>query len=97
MAREPIHPGETLAEDFMKPYNLSAARLGPALGVPRNRISDIIRGRRGITADTALRLERYFGVSAQFWLNLQNQYDLDLAQQAAGRDIARIRPHQEAA
>ena len=78
-----IHPGITLREDFMEPYDLSASRLARDLGVPQNRISDILRGRRGVTADTALRLERAFGVSAEFWLNLQQHHDLILAQRRA--------------
>ena len=75
----PIHPGVTLREDFMEPLDLSANGLAEALGVPQNRISDIVRGRRGVTADTALRLERAFGVSADFWLNLQSHYELEVA------------------
>ena len=66
----PIHPGVTLREDFLEPYGLSANKLAEMLDVPQNRISEIVRGRRGISADTALRLEKVFGVSAQFWLNL---------------------------
>ena len=72
----PIHPGVTLREDFMVPYALSA-----------NRVSDIVRGRRGMTADTALRLERAFGVSAACWLTLQAQYELEVAQQETGSII----------
>ena len=87
---DPIHPGEILKEDFMTPLGLSATELGRILGVPANRISEIARGRRGITGDTALRLGRYFGASAQFWLNLQNRYDLDCAEDAAGGEIKRI-------
>ena len=83
----PIHPGVTLQEDFMEPYQLSANSLAKALGIPQNRVSDIVRGRRGITADTALRLERAFGVSAAFWLNLQAQYELEVAQQETGSII----------
>ncbi len=82
-ATDPIHPGVTLDEDFLQPFNLSANKLALILGVPQNRISEIIRGRRGISADTALRLEKAFGVSAQFWLNLQQQYDLIVARQNA--------------
>ena len=83
----PIHPGVTLREDFMEPYGLSVARLAEALGVSRNRIGAILRGRRGITADTALRLEHAFGVSAAFWLNLQSHYELELATREAGSSI----------
>ena len=80
---DPIHPGVTLKEDFMTPHNLSANKLANILGVPQNRISSIVRGQRSITADTALRLERAFSVSARFWLNLQQQYDLIIASQKA--------------
>ena len=71
----------------MEPLELSANGLAEALGVPQNRISDIVRGRRGVTADTALRLERAFGVSAAFWLNLQSHYELEVARRDAGRAI----------
>lgn len=94
---EPIHPGETLREDFLKPLGLSASRLAMDLRVPVTRINDIVRGRRTITADTALRLARYFGTSAQFWMNLQTNYDLEKAQAAAGRDIReQVRPRRAA-
>ena len=83
----PVHPGVTLREDFMEPHGLSTARLADALGVSRNRIGNILRGRCGITADTALRLEHAFGVSAAFWLNLQSHYDLELATREAGPKI----------
>ncbi len=74
-----VHPGEVLAEDFMKPLGLSANALAQKLGVPANRISAIVGGRRDISPDTALRLERAFGSSAEFWLNLQARYDLETA------------------
>ena len=94
----PIHPGETLREDFLKPLGLSANRLAMELLVPVTRINDIARGKRAITADTALRLARYFGTTPQFWMNLQANYELELAQDAGGSDIAdRIRPHHRAA
>ncbi len=83
----PIHPGVTLHEDFMKPFGLSANGLSKALGIPQNRVSEIVRGRRGITADTALRLECAFGVSAAFWLNLQSHYELEVAARDAGEAI----------
>ena len=83
----PIHPGVTLHEDFIKPFGLSANGLSKALGIPQNRVSDIVRGRRGITADTALRLEYAFGVSAAFWLNLQSHYELEVATRDAGDAI----------
>jgi len=87
----PIHPGETLHEDFMAPLGLSANQLAQMLEVPQNRVSEIVRGRRSVSADTALRLERAFGVSAQFWLNLQQQYDLILARRHA-KGLSRIKP-----
>jgi addiction module HigA family antidote len=89
----PIHPGETLGEDFLKPLGLSANRLAMELSVPVTRINDIVRGKRAITADTALRLARYFGTTPQFWMNLQANYDLEIAQDARGPEISdRIRP-----
>ena len=72
-----IHPGEILLEEFLKPMNLSAYKLSQDIGIPQTRISEIIKGNRGITADTALRLSSYFGTSAKFWLGLQNDYDLE--------------------
>ena len=75
----PIHPGEVLQEEFLKPLGLSQNRLGLALGVPARRINEIVLGKRGVSADTALRLGRYFGNSAEFWLGLQMDYDLDTA------------------
>lgn len=76
----PLHPGEMLREEFLVPLGLSANRLALALHVPATRISEILNERRGITADTALRLERYFNMSAEFWMRLQAQYDLETAQ-----------------
>ena len=74
------HPGELLAEDFMAPLGLSARQLASAIAVPQNRISDIVRGRRSVTADTALRFARYFETTPQFWLNAQSAYDLSKAE-----------------
>ncbi|ALS61468.1 MULTISPECIES: HigA family addiction module antitoxin [Pandoraea] len=85
----PIHPGEILREEFMVPGGMSANALALALHVPAPRINDVVRGKRGISADTALRLARYFGTSAEFWTNLQASYDLRVALQAAGADIIR--------
>ena len=76
---DPITPGEILKEEFMEPLHLSANKLARDIDVPVNRISDILRGRRSITADTAIRLEYYFGIEAQFWLNLQANFDLKCA------------------
>jgi antitoxin HigA-1 len=93
----PIHPGETLREDFLRPLGLTANRLAMELMVPVTRVNDIARGKRAITADTALRLSRYFGTTPQFWMNLQANYELELAADAWGAEIAvRIRPHHAA-
>ena len=93
----PIHPGETLREDFMKPLGLTANRLAINLRVPAARIGEIVNGRRAITADTALRLARYFRISPQFWTNLQANYDLEVAQDAIGNQIAdEVNPHRAA-
>ena len=86
----PIHPGEILREEYMVPLGLSANALAHALGVTPARINDIVRERRGITADTALRLARYFGTDAQSWINLQAAYDLRVAELAGGRTIERV-------
>ena len=84
-----IHPGEILRGEFLEPLGMSVNALALALRVPAPRINDIVRGKRAISADTALRLERYFGASAQFWLNLQIGYDLRIATAAAGAQIER--------
>ena len=99
MARklQPIHPGEHLREDFMKPLGLSSNALARALEFTPARINDILRERRGITADTALRLARFFGTDAQSWLNLQSHYDLQCAEDAAGGAIKRIRRYRATA
>lgn len=85
----PIHPGEILREEFLLPLSLSANALAMALRVPAPRINDIAREKRGVTADTALRLARYFGTSAEFWLGLQADFDLKTAELASGEKIAR--------
>ncbi len=77
----PVHPGEILAEEFLKPLKISQNRLGRDLGVPAQRINDIVKGKRSITVDTALRLARYFKTTPQFWLNLQAHYDLEMARE----------------
>ena len=86
---EPVTPGEILREDFMEPMGISINQLSRDIAVPPNRISEIVNGKRGITADTALRLERYFGVEAQFWLNFQSEYDLRVMKRKIGPDIER--------
>lgn len=93
---EPVHPGEILKHDFMDPWGLSATALATALGVSPGRINEIVRGRRGITASTALRLARYFGTDAQSWMNLQTRYELLVAERAAGRALQAIRPREAA-
>jgi antitoxin HigA-1 len=85
----PVHPGEVLREEILKPLGISINRLGRDLRVPVNRISEIVNGRRGITADTALRLARYFGTTPELWMNLQAAYDLDVAQRGSADRIAR--------
>jgi addiction module HigA family antidote len=85
----PIHPGEILEQEFMRPLELSANSLARALDVPVTRISEIVRGRRGVTADTALRFARVFGTSAELWLGLQAEYDLRVAREEFGPSIER--------
>jgi len=87
MARIRTHPGEVLHEEFMAPFGLSANVLGKMLGVPHNRISDIVRGRRGVTADTALRLAKCFGTSPEFWMNLQMAHDVSKTAIEHGAEI----------
>lgn len=85
----PIHPGEVLGEEFLKPLGLSQYALAQAIGVPQIRVSEIVRGRRAITPDTALRLARYFGTSAEFWISMQATYELMVARETIGAEIAR--------
>jgi len=87
------HPGEILQEEFLEPLVLSQNALAQAIGVPANRISGIVRGRRGISADTDLRLARYFGLSEGYWLRLQNSYDMMEAHRDAGSAISKIKPY----
>lgn len=89
MARTPIHPGEILADELNE-IGLSAKRLADVLEVPPNRLYQLLAGKRNVTADTALRLNQYFGMSADFWMNLQSAYELDLARQQNGEAIRRI-------
>ncbi|MCL6446869.1 MAG: HigA family addiction module antidote protein [Armatimonadetes bacterium] len=84
-----VHPGEVLMEEFLKPMGLSQSRLALDIGVHPRRINEIVQRKRGITADTALRLARYFGTSPQFWLGLQADYDLDVAADALGNRLER--------
>jgi len=94
----PIHPGEILREEFLKPLGMSAHALAMALRVPGPRINDIVREKRGISADTALRLARYFNTTPEFWMNLQCAYELDLARQKGEKQIlAEVQPREPAA
>ena len=91
---QPIHPGEVLLEEFLKPIGLSQSRLALDIGVHPRRINEIVLGKRSVTADTALRLARYFGNSPQFWLGIQAEYDLDVAEDLLGDRLDReVRTH----
>ena len=91
---DPIHPGEILREEFLAPLGISINRLARETVVPPGRVSEVVNAKRGITADTALRLARFFGVSAQMWLGLQAEYDLRMARRVAGPEIERrIHPY----
>jgi addiction module HigA family antidote len=94
----PVHPGEILREEVLIPLNLSVNQLAKALAVDAARLNEIARGRRGITADTALRLARYLGTTPEFWLNLQKHYELQVARQLKQKSIDRaVQPRSEAA
>lgn len=86
-----IHPGEILLEEFLRPLNISAYRLSKDLGIPQTRTSEIIKGNRSITADTALRLSCYFGNTAKFWLGLQNDYDLEEEKRTKEKELRQIK------
>ena len=91
---DPIHPGEILLEEFLRPMDISQYRLAKDISVSQRRISEITQGKRSITADTALRLGRYFGMEAQFWLNLQSRYDLLQAEDVLDKRLDKeVRPH----
>jgi antitoxin HigA-1 len=90
----PIHPGEVLREEFLTPMKLTPYALARACGVPRTRIERLAREETPVTADTALRLARYFGSTAEFWMGMQAQYDLEQAQDAAAASLRRIRPRE---
>jgi addiction module HigA family antidote len=93
----PIHPGEILREEFLVPFGLSINELARQLSIPVTRVSEIVNERRGITADTALRLSRYFGTTPEFWINLQTAYELEVAERSSGNEIyQRIRPRNAA-
>jgi addiction module HigA family antidote len=92
---KPVHPGEHLREDFLKPLNLSANRVAMDLHVPVTRIVDILAGRRGITSDTALRLARYFKTTPEFWMNMQTRYELDVAEdEFLARIVREVHPRE---
>lgn len=94
MARLPnIHPGEILVEEFLKPMGITAYRLAKATGVPQTRISQIIHEKRGISAETALRLGRFFGMSAEFWLGLQNDFDLKEKKRSLHKELDKIKTY----
>jgi addiction module HigA family antidote len=89
---EPVHPGEILMEEYLKPLGITQHRLAVSIHVPPRRINEIVHGKRRITADTALRLARFFGTSDLFWLNLQARYDLEVESEQHGDDLASITP-----
>lgn len=89
---EPIHPGEILMEDFIEGFGITQNKLAVSIGVPPRRINEIVHGKRGITADTAIRLARYFGTSEEFWMNLQTNYELRLERRALRDRVAEITP-----
>jgi addiction module HigA family antidote len=94
---KPPHPGETIKEEFLVPLGMSVNALAKELGIGAARLNEIVRGRRGVTADTALRLARYFGTTPELWINLQTFYDLRMAQRRSGRTIERkVKPRQAA-
>lgn len=88
----PIHPGEVLMADFIEPLGITQHKVAVAIDVPPRRINEIVQGKRRITADTALRLARYFGTTDLFWVNLQNRYDLEVERDALGESLDRIEP-----
>jgi addiction module HigA family antidote len=90
-----IHPGEVLLEEFMKPLEITAYRLSKDLGIPQTRISEILKGRRRISADTALRLSKYFGNSAKFWLGLQDDYDLEEELLSRSQEFNKIKKRED--
>ena len=88
----PIHPGEVLNEDFIEAFGITQHQLAVEIGVPLRKINEIVHGKRGITADTALRIGKYFGIEPQYWLNLQSRYELEVAEDAVADEIDGIRP-----
>lgn len=92
----PIHPGEVLQDEYLGPLEITQYRLAHAVGVPPRRINEIVHGKRGISADTALRLARYFGTSERFWLNLQSRYDIEVERDRLATALERIEPLESA-
>ena len=90
--RLPIHPGEVLLEDFLKPMNVTKDRLAKDIGVPATRVQELIDGKRGVSADTALRLSRYFGTSAELWMGLQSDYELERTKMRLGDQLNGVKP-----
>jgi addiction module HigA family antidote len=91
---DPIHPGEVLMEDFIKEFGITQNKLAVAIGVPPRRINEIVHGKRGITAGTAVRLSKYFGTTAEFWMNLQSHYELRIERRALSDQLDAISPLQ---
>ena len=89
---EPIHPGEILLEDFINGFGITQNKLAVSIGVPPRRINEIVHGKRGVTADTAIRLARYFGTSEEFWMNLQSNYELRIERRVNQDSVAAITP-----
>src|SRR3954468_4087330 len=89
----PIHPGEVLLTEYLEPLGITQHRLAVAIGVPPRRINEIVHGKRGISADTALRLSRFFGTTDRFWLNLQSRYDIEVGKSRLAATLERITPH----
>ena len=92
-----IHPGEVLLEEFLRPLEISAYRLSKDIGIPQTRVSEILKGRRRITADTALRLSKYFGNSAKFWIGLQDDFDIEQELAAKKQEILQVSKRSESA
>ncbi len=90
----PVHPGEVLSEEFMRPMGITQYRLAKDIAVPPRRINEIVQGQRAVSADTALRLAKFFGTSEMFWLNLQARYDLDVQRRRLGKRLGEVRAYQ---
>ena len=95
-AMSPVHPGELLREEFLRPMGITPYRLAKDLGVPVQRVHELVHERRGVTADTALRLSRYFGMSEGYWMNVQKHYELESEKDRIGEALENIRPRSQA-